>query len=85
MLDMDDYFELWESPPTLIDKTRLKGMPRHGIGRALKVSKEQIAALLTALQLFGSGAYDRELTDMRRHLQRLADGLAGLPIVCRVG
>jgi len=84
MLDMDDHFELWEPPPTLIDKTRLKGMPRHGIGRALKVSKEQIAALLTALQLFGSGAYDRELTEMRRHLQRLADGLAGLPVVCRV-
>jgi D-glucosaminate-6-phosphate ammonia-lyase len=84
MLDMDDHFELWEPPPTLIDKTRLKGMPRHGIGRALKVSKEQIAALLTALQLFASGDYDRELTEMRRHLQRLADGLAGLPVVCRV-
>lgn len=84
MLDMDDHFELWEPPPMLIDKTRLKGMPRHGIGRALKVSKEQIAALLTALQLFDSGAYDRELADMRRHLQRLADGLVGLPVVCRV-
>src|SRR5208282_4895402 len=46
MLDMDDHFELWEPPPALIDKSKLAGMPRHGIGRALKVSKEQIAALL---------------------------------------
>ncbi len=82
MLDMDDHFELWEPPPALIDKSRLKGMPRHGIGRALKVSKEQIVSLLVALRLFGSGAYDRELIDMRRHLQRVADGLAGLPVVC---
>ena len=82
MLDMDDHFELWEPPPSLIDKSRLKGMPRHGIGRALKVSKEQIVALLTALRLFASGAYDRELTDMRRHLQRLAAGLADSPVKC---
>jgi D-glucosaminate-6-phosphate ammonia-lyase len=82
MLDMDDHFELWEPPPHLIDKTRLKGMPRHGIGRGLKVSKEQIVALLTALKLFADGAYDRELADMRRHLQRLADGLAELPVKC---
>ena len=68
----------------LIDTTRLKGMPRHGIGRALKVSKEQIVALLTALRLFASGAYDRELTDMRRHLERLAAGLAGSSAGCHL-
>ena len=55
MLDMDDHFELWEPPAELIDRSRLAGMPRHGIGRALKVSKEQIVALLTALKLFTSG------------------------------
>src|SRR5205807_2031182 len=49
MLDMDDHIELWEPPANLIDKKRLAGLPRHGIGRALKVSKEQIVALLTAL------------------------------------
>src|SRR5207247_3523684 len=47
MLDLDDHFELWDPPANLIDKTKLPGMPRHGLGRGFKVSKEQIAALLT--------------------------------------
>jgi L-seryl-tRNA(Ser) seleniumtransferase len=84
MLDMDDHYELWEPPPDLIDKQRLRGMPRHGIGRSLKVSKEQIAALLTALQLFTSGVYDAELPIQRRHLERIAAALEGLSVQCIV-
>jgi L-seryl-tRNA(Ser) seleniumtransferase len=41
MLDMDDHPELWEPPPDLIDAARLVGIPRHGIGRALKVSRNR--------------------------------------------
>jgi L-seryl-tRNA(Ser) seleniumtransferase len=84
MLDMDDHFELWEPPAELIDKGRLGGIPRHGIGRALKVSKEQIVALLTALQLFTSGAYDAELPARRRWLEQVAAALDGLPVRCRL-
>jgi L-seryl-tRNA(Ser) seleniumtransferase len=84
MLDMDDHFELWEPPVDLIDKKSLPGIPRHGIGRALKVSKEQIAALLTALELFASGAYDRELADMEGRLAQIAAALAGLPVRCQL-
>src|SRR5207244_2448388 len=84
MLDMDDHFELWEPPSALIDKAKLAGIPRHGIGRALKVSKEQIAALLTALKLFTSGAYDRELGDMTRWLQQIANALAKSPVRCHL-
>ncbi len=84
MLDMDDHFELWDPPGHLIDRRRLAGLPRHGIGRALKVSKEQIAALLTALRLFTAGAYDQELPEKRRLLDTIADALAGLPVRCRV-
>lgn len=84
MLDMDDHFELWNPPAHLIDKSRLAGIPRHGIGRALKVSKEQIVALLTALKLFTSGGYDAELTDMRRRLEQIVAALAGLPACCRL-
>jgi L-seryl-tRNA(Ser) seleniumtransferase len=80
MLDLDDHPELWDPPPQLLDRSRLQGMPRHGIGRALKVSKEQIIALLTALKLFTSGAYDRELSAMRQRLERIAAELAGLPV-----
>jgi L-seryl-tRNA(Ser) seleniumtransferase len=84
MLDLDDHYELWEPPPELIDKSRLGGIPRHGIGRALKVSKEQIIALLTALRLFTSGAYDDELPAQRRRLEQIAAGLEGLPVRCRL-
>jgi len=84
MLDMDDHFDLWEPPAHLIDKKRLPGMPRHGIGRALKVSKEQIVALLTALKLFTGGAYEKELAEMRRRLQTIIDGLRDLPVHCQL-
>lgn len=78
MLDMDDHFELWEPPSHLIDKAHLPGLPRHGIGRALKVSKEQIMAVLTALKLYTSGAYDKDLANMRHWLMQVVEGLHGL-------
>lgn len=84
MLDLDDHFDLWEPPPHLIDKSRLPGLPRHGIGRALKVSKEQIIALLTALRRFNSGAYDDELAEKRRLLESIIDGLQRLPVEGRL-
>ena len=84
MLDMDDHLELWEPPASLMDKHKLAGMPRHGIGRALKVSKEQIAALLTALKLFTSGAYDLELAGMSRMLQQIVNALTTWPVRCHV-
>ncbi len=84
MLDMDDHHELWEPPANLVDKDRLPGLPRHGIGRALKVSKEQILALLTALRLFVSGAYDQEIPRQRQWLEQVAAALEGLPGRCRL-
>jgi L-seryl-tRNA(Ser) seleniumtransferase len=84
LLDTDDHYELWEPPAAFIDPCRLGGMPRQGIGRAMKVSKEQIVALLTALRLFASGAYDRELSDMRRRLEQIAAALEGLPARSRL-
>jgi len=84
MLDMDDYYELWDPPVELIDKSQYPGIPRHGIGRALKVSKEQIMALLTALKLFTSGAYDAELIQKRNWLEQIAEGLALSPVHCHL-
>lgn len=84
MLDLDDHFELWDPPANLIDKNQLRGFPRHGLGRALKVSKEQIIALLTALQLFIDGAYDAELPDMRKSLDQIVSELRGLPVHCTI-
>lgn len=84
MLDMDDHFELWEPPQELIDKRRFPGLPRHGIGRALKVSKEEIIALLTALELFTSGAYDKQAALYRGWLEKLVSGLKGLAVAATI-
>ncbi|MEX2120563.1 MAG: aminotransferase class V-fold PLP-dependent enzyme [Pirellulales bacterium] len=84
LLDMDDHYRLWEPPAELIDRTRLTGMPRHGIGRAHKVAKEQIVALLTALELFTGGHYDRKLAGYRDCLRTIVDALANSPAQCKV-
>jgi L-seryl-tRNA(Ser) seleniumtransferase len=84
MLDMDDHFALWNPPADFIDKTQLGGIPRHGIGRNMKVSKEEIVALLTALDLFASGAYDSGLPAFRSYLETIAAGLRDLPVRCEV-
>ena len=51
-LDLDFVYEDWKPPAHLIDKTRLHGVPRHGIGRSCKVGKEQIVGLMVALTRF---------------------------------
>ncbi|HEY2894706.1 MAG TPA: aminotransferase class V-fold PLP-dependent enzyme [Pirellulales bacterium] len=84
MLDMDDHFDLWEPPAELIDRSVLPGMPRHGIGRGFKVSKEQIVAFLVALKQFASGQYDAENVAFERRLQTIASKLETCPVRCRV-
>jgi L-seryl-tRNA(Ser) seleniumtransferase len=76
MLDMDDHPELWDPPTDFIDKTQLPGLPRHGLGRGFKVSKEQIVAALTALRLFSSGAYDAIVSSYRARLETIAAALS---------
>src|SRR5262249_14629683 len=52
MLDMDDHPELWSPPEELMPLAKHYGMPRHGLGRGFKVSKEEIVGLLVALDEF---------------------------------
>ena len=84
MLDMDEHWGLWDPPAELVDKTKFDGLPRHGIGRALKVSKEEIIALLTALNLFVSGAYDNQLDEFREYLKTIATELESSPATCNI-
>ncbi len=84
MLDMDDHLELWDPPAEFIDRSQLAGIPRHGIGRALKVSKEEIVALLTALELFSTGAYDDDPPRLLGHLNSIQTGLQNAHAECRI-
>jgi D-glucosaminate-6-phosphate ammonia-lyase len=78
-LDLDVFYELWAPPAHFIDKTRLKGLPQHGIGRGCKVGKEEIVGLLTALRLFVAEDHAARRVRWRGLMQELVDGLAGLP------
>lgn len=84
MLDMDDHFELWNPPADFIDKTQLGGIPRHGIGRTMKVSKEEIVALLTALDLFKSGGYDADREQSRLLLDSVVAQLRDVAVRCDI-
>ncbi|MBP85830.1 MAG: selenocysteine synthase [Planctomycetaceae bacterium] len=84
MLDMDDHWDLWEPPAEFIDKQKLKGMPRHGIGRALKVSKEEIVALVTALAVFASSDLASKNETHRKNLELIADALHGTDATCEL-
>lgn len=84
MLDMDDHPQLWDPPPELILRDRIPGPPRHGIGRALKVGKEEIVALLAALRLFTSGAYQPLREASFQQLEAIAHALRDCAVVCRL-
>lgn len=69
MWDLDFLPELWNPPPALIDaQVVARGVPNHGLGRAMKVGKEEIAGLAAAVERFVA-------SDQAAENQRLA-GLA---------
>lgn len=78
-LDLDVFYELWAPPAHFIDKTRLKGLPQHGIGRGCKVGKEEIVGLLAALRLFVEEDAPARRARWLDLMQELASGLDGLP------
>lgn len=51
-LDFHVAEEVWEPPPELIDRDSFEGVPRQGLGRPLKVGKEELVGVLRALESF---------------------------------
>ena len=74
-LDMDEFFEIWNPPSDLIPKDTLPGIPRHGIGRGFKVSKENVIGLLTALKLFVEDAYVSTYGEQRQFLEYISSSI----------
>jgi len=76
-LDMHVANDLWDPPTDLIDRGRLDGVPRQGIGRPLKVGKEELVGAIRALELFVAedhGRLEAEWIDLAEAMaERLAE------------
>ena len=78
-LDMDEYYEIWNPPSNLIDKSKISAIPRHGIGRGFKVAKEEIAGLLVALRLFIEKDINAEMANCAKYLSIIENKIKSLP------
>jgi L-seryl-tRNA(Ser) seleniumtransferase len=75
-LDLDNYWEQWAPPASLIDKQRLSGEPQHGIGRPCKVGKETVIGLLVALKRFAAESDESRTRRFQPLVERLRKALS---------
>jgi L-seryl-tRNA(Ser) seleniumtransferase len=75
-LDMDVAPDTW-TPPKLIDRANLRGVPHHGIGRGFKAGKEEIVGLLTALDRFAKADDAVANAALEARLRAIAAALDG--------
>ena len=78
-LDMDVAPETW-TPPRLIDRANLRGVPHHGIGRGFKAGKEEIVGLFTALDRFVNADDGQTNAALEARLKAIAAALDGLDV-----
>jgi len=78
-IDMHAVEEVWVSPDGLFDVDDLPGVPRQGLGRPMKVGKEEIVGLLTALELFVKEDDTAVLEEWHERATAIADGLSAVP------
>lgn len=74
-LDMHAESSVYEPPEALVDADRLPGIPRQGIGRSMKVGKEELAGLLAALDAFIEEDDDAVLSGWHERAERIAAAL----------
>jgi L-seryl-tRNA(Ser) seleniumtransferase len=75
-LDTHAATEVWSPPPSLIDRSGVDGVPRQGIGRPLKVGKEELIGLIRALELFLEEDQDALQAEWQARAEAVASGLA---------
>jgi D-glucosaminate-6-phosphate ammonia-lyase len=79
MWDTDRLPELWDPPADLIDEAiARRGVPNHGIGRSMKVGKEEIVGLAAALERFLALDEEAERERLDGIVDELAKGLASI-------
>ena len=78
-LDMHAAEPAWDPPQELIDVDDLAGVPRQGIGRGMKVGKEELVGLIRALECFLEEDHDARKAEWRARVDLLADRLGAVP------
>ena len=76
--DMDVHPGTWPWRDRYLSTGRLPGPPHHGLGRSMKVGREEIVGLLVALRRFVASDHAGVLAAQRAQLQTIVDALAGL-------
>lgn len=79
-LDMDVRLPTW-SLRDRVERGELRGIPHQGLGRAMKVGREEIAGLITALREFVAGddaADQRRWEDMLARIEEPLQGAEGV-------
>lgn len=74
--DMDVYPDTWPARGLIADR-RVPGPPHHGLGRGLKVGKEEIVGLVAALRLYLTRDYAAERERLTTDALTLAAALDG--------
>jgi L-seryl-tRNA(Ser) seleniumtransferase len=62
----------------LIRAARQQSSPHGGVGRAMKVSKEEIVGLLTALEIWAARDHEADMRDARRRTDMVVAALGGI-------
>ena len=63
----------------LVEAAALNGSPNMGLGRPMKVCKEEIIGLITALELFVQRDHQVEWEEWRSRSQAIVEALQGIP------
>lgn len=75
-LDMHAAEPVWDPPSDLIDISKFDGVPRQGIGRSLKVGKEELVGLIRALEIFVEQDHEKLGAEWLARTTRIAENLA---------
>ncbi len=76
--DMDVRPQTWSWRP-MLDAGHLAGVPHQGFGRSMKVGREEIVGLLSALRRYVAGSDEEDLERWQLCLDPIEQALDGIP------
>lgn len=78
--DMDVRSATWNKRGLIADRS-VAGIPHQGFGRSMKVGREEIVGLVTALKIFAAGDDQRDAAEWSLLLDPIEQALIDLPYV----